>query len=320
MTRGVIGVVAIGLAAAGLSSVLPGTPSPLLLALLLGGVIANSAPAVGESLRPGASAIGGRLLRLGIVLLGARGTFDLVAAVGPRAIVVVAVTMAAVFGLVWVVSRRARLTPSLAVLLAVGTAVCGNTAIVAAAPLVRARAAEVAIAVATITLFGTAALIVYPIVGRALDLDALTFGLWAGAGVHDTSQVVATGFALSPEAGEVATIVKLGRNTLMLPILMGIAALWRSDGPRFAAARTSLVLIGGYGAVMAANSLGLLPPMIRDAAVVASGLCLAIAMAAVGLGLRLGELRALGRGAAVIGLAAALAGGLVALAAALLVS
>ena len=312
-STGPLAAALIGGAAVGLGYLVPGAPSALLVALLLGAAAANFIPVVVRPLEAGASAIGGPLLRVGIILLGAKGSLDLVAAVGPAAIAAVVVTMAAVFGYVTLAARRTRIAPALAVLLAVGTAVCGNSAIAAAAPLVRARRPEVALAIGTITLFGTAALLVFPILGRALGLDELTFGLWAGAGVHDTSQVVATAFAFSPEAGEVATIVKLGRNTLMLPILIGLALFWQEDVPRLAAARSSLVLVGGYVAMVALNSAGVLPPALRDVASVASAWCLAVAMAAVGLGLRLGEFRSLGGAAVALGFGASVVGGSVAL-------
>ena len=306
--------VGLGMAATALGSVLPGNPSPLLIGLLLGALITNYGPVRDRPLGAAAAAIGGPLLRVGIVLLGARGSLDVVAAVGAPALAVVALTMASVFVLVAVLARMMRVEPTLAVLLAVGTAVCGNSAIAAAAPLIRARSPEVGLAIACVTLFGTAALIAYPLIGGVLSMNSLVFGLWAGAGIHDTSQVVATGFAFSPDAGEVATIVKLGRNTLMLPILVGIALAFRGDQPPLAATRASAVLVGGYVGLVAINSAGLLPEGIRHAAVSASGWALTLAMVAVGLGLRLGEIRTLGGPAVALGLGAALAGGCVAFA------
>ena len=125
-------------------------------------------------------------------------------------------------------ARLVRVDDRLAVLIAVGSAVCGNTAIVATAPVIGARAREVAYAVATITLFGTLAVFLYPTIGRAIGLSQPSSGLWAGVAVHDTSQVIATGAAFGPEALDVATVVKLIRNALMAPLLFLIAAVWAS--------------------------------------------------------------------------------------------
>ena len=311
---GVAAAFAVGAIAAAVASVVPGAPSSLLIALLIGAAVANLAPGPASVVQPGASAVIGPLLRVGIVLLGARGSIELIAAVGPQAIIVVTGTMTAVFLFVWIAARRTTIAPALAILLAVGTAVCGNTAIAAVAPLVRARRPEVALAIGTVTLFGTAAVLVYPAIGAALGLDDRTFGMWAGAGVHDTSQVVATGFAFSPAAGEVATIVKLGRNTLILPILLTVAVLFRRDGSRLGAAGSSLALIGGYGLMVAANSAGVLPAPVVTASAIVSMWALTVAIAAVGLSLRLAELRTLGPPGVTVGFGASVTGGLVALA------
>ena len=136
--------------------------------------------------------------------------------------------MAASFAIVLLVARLVRVDDRLAVLIAVGSAVCGNTAIIATAPVIGARAREVAYAVATITLFGTLAVFLYPTIGHALGLSQPSAGLWTGVAVHDTSQVIATGAAFGSEALDVATVVKLIRNALMAPLLFLIAAVWAS--------------------------------------------------------------------------------------------
>ncbi len=105
-----------------------------------------------------------------------------------------------------------------------GTAICGNSAIIATAPVIEARDEEVSFAVATITLFGTLAVIIYPLLGHLLGFSDLEFGMWAGTAVNDTSMVVAAGAAYSNAALDIATVVKLTRNTLMVPavLLIGI--------------------------------------------------------------------------------------------------
>jgi len=103
----------------------------------------------------------------------------------------------------------------------------GNTAIVATAPVIGAEEREVSFAVATITLLGTIAVLVYPLLGHALHLSDAAFGTWTGLAVNDTSQVVAASSAFSPAALDVATVVKLTRNALMAPLLVVIALLSR---------------------------------------------------------------------------------------------
>ena len=187
------------------------------------------------------------------MLLGARLSLGEIARIGLPATGLIVVTMAASFAIVLLVARFVRVEDRLAVLIAVGSAVCGNTAIVATAPVIGARAREVAYAVATITLFGTLAVFLYPTIGRAIELPQPSFGLWAGVAVHDTSQVIATSAAYGPSALDVATVVKLIRNALMAPLLFLIA---RSGRPRGEARRPGSARGAGSGARSRCSSSG----------------------------------------------------------------
>ena len=109
-------------------------------------------------------------------------------------------------------------------------AICGNSAILALSPIIGARHRETAYAVSTITLFGLLGVLALPVLGAAPWPRDATFGTWAGLAVNDTAQVVATGYAFSPPAGDVATIVKLTRNLAILPVLLG--ATWLAVAPR----------------------------------------------------------------------------------------
>ena len=136
--------------------------------------------------------------------------------------IVVVVTAALVLG-TWL-ARRLGLVPPLSALITVGMAICGNSAILALSPIIGAKHRETAYAVSTITLFGLIGVLALPLIGRALGLTDAAFGTWAGLAVNDTAQVVATGFAFSAPAGDVATVVKLTRNLAILPVLLG--ATW----------------------------------------------------------------------------------------------
>src|SRR6266545_4590131 len=181
--------------------------SEVLLAVWLGLVIASA------RWLPTCSEIGirfaqQRILRLGIILLGARLSLFDVAAIGIGALGLVVVCMATVFAFVLLVGHLTNLPRRLVLLIGVGTAVCGNSAIISTAPVVKAEEREVSFAVATITLFGTLALFLYTLLGSALHLSDTAFGMWSGVAVNDTSQVVATSAAYSTEARDVATVVK----------------------------------------------------------------------------------------------------------------
>ena len=155
-------------------------------------------------------------------------------------------TVALLFALL--VGRRLNLPPRLALLIGVGTAVCGNSAIVATAPVIKADEREVGFAVGTITFTGTLALFLYPVIGHLLQMTDVAFGVWSGVAVNDTSQVVATSAAYSLVARDVATVVKLVRNALMAPLIMLIAWWWSRNA--------------GEGAASGQSWLKALPPFV----------------------------------------------------------
>jgi uncharacterized integral membrane protein (TIGR00698 family) len=200
----------------------------VLVAVILGLAVGNTVR-LGGSLAPGIRASFHHLLRAAIVLLGAQLSLSTVAAIGGKALLMIVCLMSLALSLTHLLGRRLRITPELSTLIGVGTAVCGNTAISAAAPVIGARDEDISFAIATNTLFGTLAVFAYPLLGTWLGLGDAAFGTWAGTAVNDTSQVVATGFAVSEEAGRVATTVKLTRNALMAAVIVGLAFLHRRE-------------------------------------------------------------------------------------------
>jgi uncharacterized integral membrane protein (TIGR00698 family) len=231
--------------------------------------------------------------------------------------------------------RLARVPPRLATLIGVGTAVCGNSAIVAAAPVIGAHDDEVSFAVATNTLFGTLAVFLYPILGRAMHLSDPAFGSWAGSAVNDTSQVVATGFAYSETAGRIATAVKLTRNALMGVVIVLLGVIYRrahkdveaadADGSARAAAapratpwlrfqQSVPLFVLGFLAMAALQSAGVIRQLsirvgrdlTQDAQFWARVLIL-VALAGVGLSTRIAAMRRAGLRPFYVGLAVAAA-------------
>ncbi len=309
---GLLLALGVALAAGLLSGVLPSAVAPVTVALLLGIALAQ-VPAThtrGETLRPGWGFAAQRVLRLGIVLLGARLSFDQVTRIGVPSAAVVVVTMTVALTLVFALGRLADVDRRLGILLAVGAAVCGNSAVVATAPVIGARSRDVAYAVATVTLFGTAAVFIYPIVGHALGLTDPSFGLWTGVAVNDTSQVVAASAAYSPDALDVATVVKLIRNALMAPLLVGIAWAWSRRGEvagdTAAGIRKAVpVFVLGFVAMTILRSVGIIGPDLANILGSISGWCILVGIAAVGLSIRLDDLRDVGPTAFAIGLGAA---------------
>ncbi|MBA3235282.1 MAG: putative sulfate exporter family transporter [Chloroflexi bacterium] len=299
-----------------LTGFLPSIVAEVSVALLLGVIVSALVGDRLASLTPGVAFASQRLLRLGIVLLGARLSLGEIARIGLPATGIIIVTMAASFAIVLLVSRIVRVEGRLAVLIAVGSAVCGNTAIVATAPVIGARAREVAYAVATITLFGTLAVFLYPAIGRAIGLTQPSFGLWAGVAVHDTSQVIATSAAFGPEALDVATVVKLIRNALMAPVLLLIATVWAS---RVAAPigsarpwiwRAIPLFVLGFLALAALRTIGVIDASQAGVLDTVARSLILVALSAVGLSIHVGELRETSWRPLAVGFAVALVIGL----------
>lgn len=243
-------VVGVAIIARFLQGLVPGPTlnravSEILVAVLLGLYVRN-ALGVPASFEPGIKFALQRFLRLGIVLLGLRLSMQDVAAIGVSALLLVVACITIALALAFIAGRLFHVPAKLALLIGVGTAICGNSAIVATAPVVDAKEEDVSFAVATITIFGVLAVILYPVIGQALALSDRVFGMWAGTAVNDTSQVVAVGAAYSPLALSVATVVKLTRNTLMAPLIVLIGLIYRrsqsgADRARPAVAAGSLI-------------------------------------------------------------------------------
>jgi uncharacterized integral membrane protein (TIGR00698 family) len=279
----------------------------VLFAVILGLVVGN-AVRLPDALRPGIRFSFHTVLRAAIVLLGASLSFQQVVATGFEALFIIVILMSLALAVAHYLGRAMGVSPKLATLIGVGTAVCGNSAIAATAPVIRARDEEVSFAIATNTLFGTVAVLLYPVVGRALHFDDATFGTWAGTAVNDTSQVVAAGFAFSEAAGDVATTVKLTRNALMGLVIVGIGMAYSGSpgsGPRlrpwkrvqqsiplFVVGFLLMALLHSVGALAwASRALGTdVVALLRDV----SRVLILVALAGVGLSTRLDAMRTIG--------------------------
>jgi uncharacterized integral membrane protein (TIGR00698 family) len=181
---------------------------------------------------------------------------------------------------------------------------------------IKAEERDLSFAVATITLFGTAAVIVYPLIGHTLGMSDELFGHWVGAAVNDTSQVTAAAFGWSVAAGETATIVKLTRNTLMVPVIfvVGLAFAAREARTADAAERRGWLrsarravppFLLGFLALAVANSVGLVPDALADALTQVSQVLIVMALVGVGLSTRLSALRQTGPAPFLLGLVVA---------------
>lgn len=311
---GLAAAVLLAVIATALATVTPNVIGPVLIAVLLGLAVRNllSLPAV---LGPGLSVATKRVLRIGVILLGARLSLGDVLSLGSMALWIAITCMTVAFLTVAILARLLRVPTRLAVLLGVGTAVCGNSAIMATSPVIDAEDREIGFAVGTITLFGTTALLLFPLVGRLLELPDEVFGFWVGLAINDTSQVVAAGAAYSPRALEVATVVKLVRNALMAPLIVLIAwwsirsrvrtAQVEGGEVRSAALKAFPLFVLGFLVVAALSSFGVISERAASMAGDASSFLIVTAIAAVGLTTDLREIRSVGLRPVLVALGAA---------------
>ncbi len=160
----------------------------------------------------------------GVILIGATLNFKDIGSQGLRMLAIILVTMTVSYFVIYALGRMFKLTPALSTLLAVGTTICGGSAIAVTAPLIKAKEEETCYAIGTITLWGLAAILLYPQIARALGVGDIAFGVFAGTAIHATPQVVGAGFIFSDLAGKTATAVKLVRNCFLAPLAFLIAA------------------------------------------------------------------------------------------------
>lgn len=267
----------------------------LLLVILLGMALASLA-ILPDLVVPGIRMAQRPVLRWAVAGLGFRLSLGEVLQIGSRGLTVVVVSAFGSLAFGWWIARRLGVPEKLGLLLGVGTAICGASAIIAADTVVQAEKRETAVALGVITLFGTAGIILYPWIGRMLGLGDQVFGIWDGASLHETAQVVAAGFGMSEEAARVATVVKLARICLLAPVVFGLAWWLRRRQTETGAAEVSaapwfLVVFLVFAAV---NSTGLIPPHTLKLLQRADLWLLCVGMAGVGLQTGVGELRAAG--------------------------
>ncbi|HEY6235548.1 MAG TPA: putative sulfate exporter family transporter [Candidatus Elarobacter sp.] len=181
--------------------------------------------------KPGLAFSARTVLQAAIVVSGFGLSLAVVTRTGLSTLPVTLGTIAVALVLAPLLGRLLRIGGTLRLLVGVGTAICGASAIAAVSSVIEPEEAEIALAIATVFFYNIVAVLVFPPIGHALQLSQEAFGLWAGTAINDTSSVVAAGYAYGREAGDHATIVKLTRATLILPIVAAIA-LWRARQKR----------------------------------------------------------------------------------------
>ncbi len=161
-----------------------------------------------------------KVLQLSIILLGFEMNINQVLITGKQSLLVMGTTIFIALFAAFLIGRLLKLDSNTTILIGVGTAICGGSAIAATAPILHADDKEVAHSISTIFLFNIVAVFLFPILGYAFHMSQNGFGIWAGTAVNDTSSVVATAATYGASALQVATIVKLTRTLMIIPITL----------------------------------------------------------------------------------------------------
>ena len=267
----------------------------VVVALVAGIVVGNLLLRDRNKYREGVRFAQTTLLQTAIVLLGGSLSFAAVLRIGVQTVGVILLCFVLAFSLSVLFARVLSLPGKVGVLLGSGTAICGATAIITIGPLINADEEEIAYAVTTIFFFNILAVVIYPALGHMFNLSSLAFGTWAGTSVNDTSAVIASSYAYSPGAGAVATVVKLTRTLLLVPLSVGVSSFAaRHPGQRVAVLKTTPWFVFGFAVMAVLNSFGLLAGDLPRVFAALAGFLIVMVLAAVGLNVEAVRMRAMG--------------------------
>jgi uncharacterized integral membrane protein (TIGR00698 family) len=238
--------------------------SPAIIAILLGAV-ARNALRLPQVILEGSKGIVRRVIPATIVLTGFSLNLTSVEKVGARALLIILASIGVATGSAYWFGRSIKLWKRTSLLIGAGTAICGNSAIVAVAPLIDATDQDLMLSMSTINLLGLPLMFLFPLAGTMLGLGDQAYGVWAGTSIHAVPQVVAAAFAYSPGAGSIATLVKLVRVALLAPFTFVLAIAYarrkRSSGIRVSYSRLVPPFFWGFLAAALMNTLGLIPAL-----------------------------------------------------------
>jgi len=245
-----------------------------------------------------------KVLKGAIILLGASLSVSKVLQVGQQTFFVMLFTFAMCFGGGFFVRKLFGLNWKLSNLISAGTGICGGSAVAAIAPVIDADDKDIAFAMSSTFLFDMVMIALYPLMGMALGMNDTAYGIWAGTSVNDTASVVASGYAFSEAAGDIATMVKLTRTIAIIPTVLVFAWIGiRNKKKEMQAAdkgkKVNILkivpwFIGGFLLLAIANSVGFIPAAVSGALKTVSKFLMVSALAAIGLGTSLTDFKKAG--------------------------
>ncbi len=291
----------------GLLALVLGRYAPLIGGPVIGivlGIIVRNLLSPGERYQPGIAFAGKYVLQWSIIALGFGLSLSQVVRTGLESLSVTLVTMTVAFLAAWLLGRWLGVHDKLKILIGVGTAICGGSAIAAITPIIQPDDHDTAFAISTIFLFNLIAVLLFPLLGHLMHMSDMGFGLWAGTAINDTSSVVAAGYSYSKSAGDYATIVKLTRATLIIPICLVLAFVVAArekrklsqdgSGGHFSLAKIFPWFILWFLVASAVRTAGLIPIAIQPAIHTAAEFLIIVALTAIGLSADLRKMAATG--------------------------
>ena len=235
-----------------------------------------------------------KILKAAIILLGASLSLRTILTVGRMTFFVMIFTFAMCFGGGYFIRKLFGLNWKLSNLISAGTGICGGSAVAAIAPVIDADDKDIAFAMSSTFLFDMVMIALYPLMGRALGMSDMAYGIWAGTSVNDTASVVASGYAFSEAAGDFATMVKLTRTIAIIPTVLVFAFIGTrikqkemkaaSNGRKVNLLKIVPWFIGGFLLLAVLNSSGFIPPAVSALMKSTSKFLMVSALAAIGLG------------------------------------
>ena len=235
-----------------------------------------------------------RILKIAIILLGASLSVNTIMSVGKKTFFVMIFTFAMCFGGGYFIRKLFGLNWKLSNLISAGTGICGGSAVAAIAPVIDADDKDVAFAMSSTFLFDMVMIALYPLMGKALGMSDIAYGIWAGTSVNDTASVVASGYAFSEIAGDFATMVKLTRTIAIIPTVLVFAYIGTrmkqkelkasNNGQKVNLIKIIPWFIGGFLLLAILNSVGLIPAAASGILKGTSKFLMVTALAAIGLG------------------------------------
>lgn len=248
-----------------------------------------------SSFEAGIKFTGKKILQYSIILLGFEMNLYNVLNVGSQSLSVMFCTLSTAFITAIVIGKILKLDLNTMILIGGGTAICGGSAIAAMAPVINAKDKEIAFSISTIFLFNILAVFIFPALGHFFNFTDIGFGMWAGTAINDTSSVVAAGYSYSTAAGEYATIVKLTRALMIVPICLILAIIMskREASTGNGSVRIAKIFpyfILWFVVASIVNTVGVLPGELSKFLGSAGKFCIILAMTAIGLNTNLKQL------------------------------